>query len=174
MLRENWWRYAELSPWILIVTMNTPRMITSGIVDVAFGESVAIVSPTNIYGCTIGNNCFIGPFCEIQKGVKIGNRCKIQSHSFVCELVSIGDDCFIGHGVMFVNDLFKTGRPAGGDRSQWRSTQIGNKVSIGSNSTILPVRICDNVVIGAGSVVVKDIVNSGIYAGNPAKCIRNL
>jgi acetyltransferase-like isoleucine patch superfamily enzyme len=83
--------------------------------------------------------------------------------------VTIGDDCFIGHGVMFINDTFSGGGPAGGDASKWKTTQIGSHVSIGSNATILPVQICDRVVIGAGAVVTKDITETGVYAGNPAK-----
>ena len=137
--------------------------------DVVFGENVKIVKPVNLYGCNIGSNSFIGPFVEIQKDVIIGENTKIQSHTFICELVTIGNDCFIGHGVMFINDLFSDGGPAGGDKSKWKITTIGNKVSIGSNATILPVSICDNVVIGAGAVVTKDISESGVYAGNPAK-----
>ncbi|MDH5474603.1 MAG: N-acetyltransferase, partial [Cyclobacteriaceae bacterium] len=125
-------------------------------------------------GCTIGSDSFIGPFTEIQKGVKIGERCKIQSHSFVCELVTIGNDCFVGHGVMFVNDLFSKGGPAYGEESLWKATSIGNHVSIGSNATILPVSIGDNVVIGAGAVVTKDIEKSGIYIGNPARFLRSI
>jgi acetyltransferase-like isoleucine patch superfamily enzyme len=144
------------------------------IVDVVFGKNVTIVEPANLYGCTIGDNCFIGPFTEIQKNVSIGRNVKIQSHSFVCELAKIGNDCFIGHGVMFVNDLFTKGGPAGGDQSLWKATVIGNNVSIGSNATILPVSICDNVVIGAGSVVARDVTKPGIYAGNPAKFLRTL
>ena len=145
-----------------------------GIRDIKTGENVTIVKPVNLYECTIGNNCFIGPFTEIQKGVRIGNNCKIQSHSFLCELVTLGDNCFVSHGVMFINDTFSNGEPAGGTRSKWKETRIGNNVSIGTNSTILPVIITDNVVIGAGSVVTKDIVESGIYAGNPARKIRSL
>jgi len=143
-----------------------------GIVNVQAGENVIIVEPANVYGCTIGSNCFIGPFVEIQKGVIIGERTKVQSHSFICELVTIGSDCFIGHGVMFVNDLFSDGGPARGDKRKWKETKIGNNVSIGSNVTILPVTICDHVVIGAGAVVTKDITEPGIYAGNPARKIR--
>jgi acetyltransferase-like isoleucine patch superfamily enzyme len=142
--------------------------------DVQFGADVKIVSPVNLYGCSFGNHCFIGPFVEVQKKVKVGDRTKIQSHSFICELVEIGSDCFIGHGVMFINDLFSSGGPAGGDQSKWKSTFIGNHVSIGSNATILPVRICDHVVIGAGAVVTKNIDKPGIYAGNPAKLIRTI
>jgi acetyltransferase-like isoleucine patch superfamily enzyme len=125
-----------------------------------------------MYGCSIGNNCFIGPFVEIQKDVTIGNNTKVQSHTFICELVTIGNDCFIGHGVMFINDLFIGGGPAGGDKLKWKSTIIGNNVSIGSNATILPIEICDNVVIGAGAVVTKNIIIAGVYAGNPAKKIK--
>ena len=146
----------------------------SGIVNVQFGENVKIVEPVNIYGCKIGDNCFIGPFVEIQNNVCIGNNTKVQSHSFVCELVTIGDNCFIGHGVMFINDLFLKGGPARGDKDLWMSTNIGNHVSIGSNATILPVDICERVVIGAGSVVTKSITKPGIYVGNPAKLIKEI
>ena len=149
-----------------------PKEYTSGIVNVNFGANVKVVQPVNLYGCNIGDDCFIGPFVEIQKNVTIGNQTKVQSHSFVCELVTIGNNCFIGHGVMFINDLFREGKPAGGDVSQWKSTSIGNGVSIGSNATILPVKICDHVVIGAGAVVTKDIAQPGVYAGNPAKKIK--
>jgi acetyltransferase-like isoleucine patch superfamily enzyme len=145
-----------------------------GIIDVQFGCNVKVVRPVNLYGCVIGDECFIGPFVEIQKNVVIGKKTKIQSHSFLCELVTIGDNCFIGHGVMFINDLFLEGGPAAGDRKKWKATYISNNVSIGSNATILPVNICENVVIGAGSVVTKNITLPGIYAGNPAKKIRDI
>jgi acetyltransferase-like isoleucine patch superfamily enzyme len=154
--------------------MNNPVLLKSQIKDVSFGPGVKIVEPVNLYGCSIGEGCFIGPFVEIQRTVSIGKRTKVQSHSFVCELVTVGDDCFIGHGVMFINDLFESGAPAGGDKEKWKSTHIGNKVSIGSNATILPVNICDGTVIGAGSVVTRDIVKPGVYAGNPARLIRPL
>ena len=154
--------------------MAEPRLLSAGIVDVRFGERVKVVQPVNIYGCAIGDDCFIGPFVEIQRDVTVGARCKVQSHAFICELVTIGDDCFIGHGVMFINDLFAKGGPARGDKSLWRSTRIGSRVSIGSNATILPVDICDGVVIGAGAVVTKPITVRGIYAGNPARLIRAL
>ena len=140
--------------------------------DVTAGKDVIIMQPSNLYECTLGDNCFVGPFTEIQKGVVIGNNCRIQSHSFICELVSIGHDCFIGHGVMFINDTFSEGRPAAGDQSKWKKTSIGNHVSIGSNATILPVSICDGVVIGAGAVVTKDFTEKGVYAGNPAKKMK--
>ena len=154
--------------------MNEPELRRSGIVDTDFGKNVTVVQPVNLYGCKVDDESFIGPFVEIQKGVKIGKRCRIQSHAFICELVTIGDDCFISHGAMFINDLFITGGPAAGNKDLWRSTKIGTRVSIGTNATIMPVTICDHVVIGAGSVVTKNITESGIYAGNPARLLRRL
>jgi len=155
--------------------MNSPIRSIVGInKDVRFGANVSLVEPVNMYGCQIGDNCFIGPFCEIQRGVTIGEGTRVQSHTFICELVTVGNNCFIGHGVVFINDLFDNNGPARGDKSLWRKTSIGNRVSIGSNATILPVEICDDVVIGAGSVVTKSISTPGVYAGNPAKKIRNL
>lgn len=142
--------------------------------NVKFGKNVTVVQPTNLYDCSIGDNSFIGPFVEIQKGVVIGKNCKVQSHAFICELVTIGDFCFISHGAMFINDTFVKGAPAGGDRNLWKSTKIGNRVSIGTNATILPVSICDNVVVGAGAVVTKNITAPGVYVGNPAKKLRDL
>jgi UDP-3-O-[3-hydroxymyristoyl] glucosamine N-acyltransferase len=145
-----------------------------GIVDVQFGNEVIIVEPVNLYGCFIDDNVFIGPFVEIQKHVRIGKNTRIQSHSFICELTTIGEFCFIAHGVMFINDTFSAGGPAGTDKSSWKSTQIGNHVSIGSNATILPVCICDHAVIGAGAVITKDINEPGFYAGNPARLLRKI
>jgi len=153
--------------------MVVPQLKRVGIVNVQFGKDSTVIEPCNIYDCIIGDDVFVGPFVEIQKDVVIGSRTKIQSHAFICELVSVGEDCFVGHGVMFINDLFIKGGPACGDKTLWKKTIIGNRVSIGSNATILPIRICDDVVIGAGAVVTRDIVNSGIYAGNPAKKIGN-
>jgi acetyltransferase-like isoleucine patch superfamily enzyme len=153
---------------------NQPILLSSKIVNVNFGVNVKVMEPANIYGCTIGDNSNIGPFVEIQKGVEIGKNCKIQSHAFICELVTVGDNCFISHGAMFVNDPFKVGGPAKGNRTLWRKTTIGNNVSIGTNATIMPVEICSNVVIGAGAVVTKNITEPGIYAGNPAKLIRKI
>jgi len=153
--------------------MTTPEVKQSGIVNVTFGQNVTVVQPVNLYGCAIGDKSFIGPFVEIQKGVIIGKRCRIQSHSFICELVTIGDDCFVSHGAMFINDRFDRGGPAD-TREVWRATKIGNRVSIGTNATILPVTICDRAVIGAGAVVTKDITTPGVYAGNPARLLRRL
>ena len=154
--------------------MNHVRIENVQIRDVKFGENVTVINPVNLYECFIGDDCFIGPFVEIQRGVRIGSKCKIQSHAFICELVKIGDYCFISHGTMFINDDFSTGGPAQGNKELWEATIVGNHVSIGTNATILPVKIADNVVIGAGSVVTKDIHESGIYAGNPAKLLRKL
>ena len=152
--------------------MPEPRIFTAQLRDVTVGNHVTVVEPSNLYECSLGDNVFVGPFCEIQKGVSVGARTKVQSHSFICELVSIGEDCFIGHGVMFINDTFSEGGPAGGDASKWKSTRIGNRVSIGSNATMLPVNVCDDVVIGAGAVVTKDISVPGTYAGSPAKRLK--
>jgi acetyltransferase-like isoleucine patch superfamily enzyme len=152
--------------------MAEPLIKNSRIYEVEFGEDVKIIEPVNMYGCHIGSKCFIGPFVEIQSSVRIGERTKIQSHSFICEMVEIGYDCFIGHGVMFINDKFSWGGPANGDRNLWFETKVANRVSIGSNSTILPVAICNDVVIGAGSVVTKNITEPGIYLGNPARLTK--
>ena len=150
--------------------MNMPEVHRVGVRDdVKFGTGVKLVEPCNLYGCVIGDGCFIGPFTEIQKDVVIGARTRVQSHAFICELVTIGDDCFVGHGVMFINDTFATGGPARGRKELWRTTVIGDRVSIGSNATILPVRIASDVVIGAGAVVTRDITEPGTYAGNPAR-----
>lgn len=154
--------------------MGKPEIKLAGIADVKFGEGVKVVGPSNLYGCEIGDGTFIGPFVEVQKGARIGRRCKVQSHAFVCELVTIGDGCFIGHGVMFINDKFSGGGPAGGDRALWKATNVGDGVSIGSNATILPVSIAPGTVIGAGAVVTKDIAEPGVYAGNPARRIKDL
>ena len=154
--------------------MAEPVVQRAGVREVTFGLDVTYVEPVNLYGCTIGDRCFIGPFVEIQKGVVIGPRTRVQSHTFICELVTVGEDCMIAHGVMFINDTFQRGGPARGDRSLWRPTRIGNRVSIGSNATILPVTICDGAVIGAGAVVTTDITAPGVYAGNPARLKRGL
>jgi acetyltransferase-like isoleucine patch superfamily enzyme len=153
--------------------MGTPRLLKTGLVDVTCGDGVTIVEPANCYGCTLGDGVFVGPFVEIQRDVTIGARTRIQSHTFICSLVTIGTGCFIAHGVMFINDLFDGGHPAG-TAEGWKRTRVGDRVSIGSNATILPVAICDDVVIGAGAVVTKDITEPGVYAGNPARLLREL
>jgi acetyltransferase-like isoleucine patch superfamily enzyme len=148
-----------------------PEVTEVGINPSTCGTNVKIISPSNIYGAHLGDDVFVGPFCEIQKGVIVGDRTRIQSHSFLCEKLTIGTDCFIGHGVMFINDLLRNG-PARGDTSKWLPTSLGDRVSIGSNSTILPIEICSDVVIGAGSVVTVSITQPGTYVGNPARRVR--
>ncbi len=152
--------------------MGEPRRLEVSIVDVEMGVGVTVVEPVNLYGCSLGDDVFVGPFVEIQKRVQIGARTRVQSHAFICELVTIGEDCFISHGAMFINDSFSSGGPARGDKTKWAPTMIGDRVSIGTNATIMPVSVCDDVVIGAGAVVTKDIEKPGIYAGNPASFIR--
>jgi len=136
------------------------------------GDNVKIIEPVNLYGCKIGNGCFIGPYVEIQKNVIVGDNTRVQSHSFICDGVIIGNHCFIGHGTMFTNDLFVDSPNV----ESWirRETIVGNDVRIGSNVTILPVKIGDKSIIGAGSVVTKDIPANCIIAGNPAKIIRKM
>lgn len=134
--------------------------------NVKFGENITIIQPVNLYGCTLGDNVKIGPFVEIQSDVKIGNNTTISSHSFIPSGVEIGDNSFIAHGVMFTNDLFDSE-----DLKSWKMkrTIIGNNCRIGSNATLLPVKIGDNVIIGAGSVVTKDVPSNSTVYGNPAK-----
>ena len=144
------------------------KKLKVSIKNVKFGENVNVVNPVNLYGCTIGSNCFIGPFVEIQKKVFIGNNTKVQSHSFICELVTIGDNCFIGHGVNFINDKL-TDKQLNRDSKNFLKTNISDNVKIGSNSTILPVDVNENVVIGAGSVVTKNCKKTLYIFGNPAK-----
>jgi acetyltransferase-like isoleucine patch superfamily enzyme len=153
--------------------MRQPILRSVGIRDVEFGENVVVVEPVNLYECKIGRDSFVGPFVEIQRGVTVGERCRIQSHAFLCELVTLGNDCFVSHGVMFINDRFEQGAPSRGDVALWHPTTIGHRVSIGTNATILPVDICDDVVIGAGAVITRSITRAGVYAGNPARWIRD-
>lgn len=133
--------------------------------NVKIGKGTKISDFTNLYGCELGEEVFVGPFVEIQSDSKIGNRSRISSHSFICSGVEIGEDCFVAHGVMFTNDKFTE------KREEWveRKTKVGNNVRIGSNATILPVTIGDNVVIGAGAVVTKDVPANTTVKGNPAR-----
>ena len=135
------------------------------------GKNVKIPFPdlVNLYECEIGDNSFIGPFVEIQKGVIIGKDSRIQSHAFICEGVIIGDSVFVGHGVVFTNDLF----PVANDPNwKLKKTLVKSKVSIGNNATILPVELGEGCLIGAGAVVTKDVLAHSIVVGNPAKKIR--
>ncbi|MDA5606564.1 MULTISPECIES: acyltransferase [unclassified Enterobacter] len=145
----------------------------TGVRNVTCGDNVTVYEPTNLYDCVLGNAVFVGPFVEIQGNTYIGDDSKIQSHTFICEYVTVGERCFIGHGVMFANDMFREGKP-NADRNSWGRITVGNDVSIGSGATILAVSICDGAVIGAGSVVTKSIVEKGVYAGNPARLLRRL
>ncbi|KAA0511212.1 MULTISPECIES: acyltransferase [Enterobacter] len=145
----------------------------TGVRNVTCGDNVTVYEPTNLYDCVLGNGVFVGPFVEIQGNTYIGDDSKIQSHTFICEYVTVGERCFIGHGVMFANDMFREGKP-NADRNSWGRITVGNDVSIGSGATILAVSICDGAVIGAGSVVTKSIVEKGVYAGNPARLLRRL
>jgi len=137
--------------------------------NVKLGKNVKIPYPelVNLYGCEIGDNCFVGPFVEIQEDVKIGENCRIQSHTFICSKVRIGKNVFIGHGVVFINDKYPVRR----DPKDWEETIVEDGVVIGSNATILPCKIGENALVGAGAVVTKDVPPNVIVAGNPARII---
>ena len=150
-----------------------PKILKNLIRDVKFGKDCTVVEPVNLFECDIGNKVFIGPFVEIGKKVKIGDNSRISSHTYICEKVEIGKNCFIGHGVMFTNDKFSDGN-INFNSNEWLKTIIEDHVLIGSNATILPVTICSNVVIGSGAVVTKDIKKKGVYAGNPAKFLKDI
>ena len=148
------------------------KQISNKIYQVKFGKNVKIIDPVNIYKCEIEDEVFIGPFVEIQANVKIGKKTKIQSHSFICELVTIGKECFIGHGVVFTNDYFPRA-----DNKIWKikKTIIENGASIGANSTILcGIKIGERSMIAAGSVVINNVNNYELYAGNPAKLKKKI
>jgi|TARA_B100000780_G_scaffold239552_1_gene181305 acetyltransferase-like isoleucine patch superfamily enzyme len=150
-----------------------PKILKNLIRDVKFGKDCTVVEPVNLFECDIGNKVFIGPFVEIGKKVKIGDNSRISSHTYICEKVEIGKNCFIGHGVMFTNDKFSDGN-INFNSNEWLKTIIEDHVLIGSNATILPVTICSDVVIGSGAVVTKDIKKKGVYAGNPAKFLKDI
>jgi UDP-2-acetamido-3-amino-2,3-dideoxy-glucuronate N-acetyltransferase len=144
------------------------------IADVDFGDGVVVASFTNLYGCRIGAQTRIGPFVEIQRGVQIGPRCKIQSHSFICEGVEIGAEVFVGHGVVFINDKYPRSAAEGvlqgaGDWTLLR-TMVGEGASIGSGATVLGgVKIGERALVGAGAVVTGDVDDDETVAGNPAR-----
>jgi acetyltransferase-like isoleucine patch superfamily enzyme len=139
--------------------------------DCTIGKGSKIWNFANLYGCNIGEDCTIGSYVEIQNDVNIGNNVTVSSHSFLCSLVTIEDDVFIGHGVMTINDVNPPSKKRTGDNSQWKETIIKEGVMIGSNSTLFPVTIGEYSKISAGSVVRKDVEPYSIMAGNPARKI---
>ena len=145
---------------------------TAIIKDSVIGTDSKIWEYANIYGTEIGKNCNIGSFVEIQKDTLISDNVTISSHSFICSLVEIMNDVFIGHGVMTINDIYPPSFKATGTKSNWEKIIIKKRVVIGSNSTIFPVTINENAIIGAGSVVTKDVPKNAVVAGNPAKIIK--
>jgi UDP-2-acetamido-3-amino-2,3-dideoxy-glucuronate N-acetyltransferase len=160
-----------------ILNVDEPR---KSLVNVKVGSGVRIFNFVNAYGCSIDDNSKIGAFVEIQKGASIGKNCKISSHTFICEGVHIEDNCFVGHGVMFTNDLFpRATNPDGSAQTEadWSliETFVKKGASIGSNATILcGITIGENALIGAGAVVTKDVPANSVVAGNPAKVIKIL
>lgn len=131
------------------------------------GENCRIWRFVNLYGCKIGNDCMVGSLVEIQNNVEIDDRCRIQSHTFVCSEVTLDKDVFVSHGAKFVNDRY----PPSGDKEDWESTIVGEHAAIGTNATVLPVEIGKNALVGAGAVVVDDVPANAIVAGNPAEII---
>jgi acetyltransferase-like isoleucine patch superfamily enzyme len=148
--------------------------------DVKLGANVRLSKFINLYGCAIGDETKIGAFVEIQKNVRVGKRCKISSHTFICEGVTIEDNVFIGHGVVFVNDTYPRATASGGrlqTEEDWKvePTVIKRGASIGSGATILSnISIGENAIVGAGSVVTKDVPANAIVAGNPARVLRHI
>ena len=160
-----------------LLNIDEPRKC---LVNVKVGNGVRIFNFVNAYGCSIDDNSKVGAFVEIQKGSTIGKNCKISSHTFICEGVHIEDNCFVGHGVMFTNDLFpRATNPDGSPQSEtdWKlvETFIKKGASIGSNATIFcGVTIGENAMVGAGAMVTKDVAPNTIVAGNPAKIIKQI
>ena len=140
--------------------------------DSKIGDKTKIWEYANVYGCDIGKNCNIGSYVEIQSSVRIGNNVTISSHSFICSLVIIEDDVFVGHGVMTINDIYPPSFKRTGSKKYWQKTLIKKGAVIGSNATLLPVTIGKNAEVGAGAVVTKDVPDHCIVAGNPSRIIK--
>ena len=145
---------------------------TAIVTDCQIGEGTVIWHFTNLYGCDIGKNCTIGSFVEIQNGASIGDSVTISSHSFICSLVRIESDVFVGHGVMTINDVHPPSLKRTGDKSAWKQTIVKSGAVIGTNSTLMPVTIGRNAIVGAGSVVLSDVPDNAVVVGNPAKIIN--
>lgn len=135
--------------------------------DSQFGKNSKVWRFCNIYGAEIGDDCMIGSLVEIQENARIGDGCRIQSHAFICSLVTLEDDVFVSHGAKFINDI----HPPSGDRDEWEGTTVQEGASIGTNATLLPVEIGENALVGAGAVVVEDVPDGAIVAGNPAEVV---
>jgi acetyltransferase-like isoleucine patch superfamily enzyme len=135
--------------------------------DSHIGNGCMIWRSSNIYGTEIGNDCMIGSLVEIQEDTQIGDGCRIQSHAFICSLVTLENNVFVSHGAKFVNDLY----PPSGDSDEWKETIVRKGASIGTNATVLPVEIGENAIIGAGAVVIDDVPENAIVAGNPAEVV---
>ena len=151
--------------------MSIKQAKTAIVKNCVIGEKTKIWNYTNIYDCQIGNGCNIGSFVEIQGKVKIGNNVTISSHSFICSLVEIEDDVFIGHGVKTINDLKPPSYKRTGSKKLWKKTIIKKGAIIGSNATLFPVEIGENAIIGAGAVVTKNVPANTSVVGNPARKI---
>jgi UDP-2-acetamido-3-amino-2,3-dideoxy-glucuronate N-acetyltransferase len=158
-----------------LINEDSPRRL---LVNVRIGKNVRIFNFVNAYGCEIGDNTKVGTFVEIQKNARIGKNCKISSHSFLCEGVEIGDEVFIGHNVSFINDKFPRATHPGGSlqtEADWKvvPTRVENRASIGTSATILcGITIGEGAVIGAGSVVTKNVPAGAVVAGNPARILK--
>lgn len=147
---------------------------TAVVKDSQIGDGTKIWEFANIYGCVIGRNCNIGSYVEIQNDVRIGDNVVVSSHSFICSLVTIEDNVFIGHGVMTINDVHPPSFRKTGTKDNWKQTLIKKGAVIGSNATLFPVVIGENAVVGAGAVVMKDVPNGCVVTGSPAKLMRNM
>ena len=152
--------------------MNYFKAETAIVTNSSIGNGSKIWHYANVYGCTMGENCTIGTYTEIQNDVHIGNNVTISTHSFICSLVTIEDDVFVGHGVMTINDIKPPSYKRTGTKKHWEKTRIKKGAIIGSNATLFPVTIGENAEVGAGSVVTKNVPDNCVVAGNPATIIK--